>query len=103
MGKNVSLFKTAADFSIYKCLDSRFLLSGDITSAEAKFNLHQPKTAAQTVFKMIDKGLVSVAQNDYEEAFKHFQEAHEKDKDNILVKSLPANLFSDGVNNFHCF
>lgn len=64
----------------------RFLLSGDITSAEAKFGLHQPKTPAQAVFKQIDKGLVSVAQNDYEGAFKHFQEAHEKDKDNILVR-----------------
>lgn len=34
---------------------------------------------------MIDKGLVAVAQNDYEEAFKQFQKAHEVDKDNILV------------------
>lgn len=66
----------------------RFLLCGDINSAEARFNFYQPKTAAQAVFKQIDKGLVSVAQNDYEEAFKHFQEAHEKDKDNVLVRKF---------------
>jgi Flp pilus assembly protein TadD len=45
---------------------------------------------------MIDKGLVAVAQNDYEEAFKQFQKAHELDKDNILVSSLSSKC-NDGV------
>jgi hypothetical protein len=63
----------------------RYLLCGDIPSAEAKFKLQQPKTASENVHRMIDKGLVAVAQNDYEEAFKQFQKAHEVDKDNILV------------------
>lgn len=37
---------------------------------------------------LIDKGLVSVAQNEYEEAFKHFEKAHEQDVDNILVSKV---------------
>lgn len=47
---------------------------------------------------MIDKGLVAVAQNDYEDAYTQFQNAHELDKDNILVrkkilcKNLVANV-----------
>lgn len=52
------------------------------------FKLQQPKTKADNVHKLIDKGLVAVAQNDYDEAFVQFQKAHEIDKDNILVSSL---------------
>lgn len=49
------------------------------------FKLHEPKKESQRVQTMIDKGLVAVAQNDYEDAYTKFQKAHEIDKDNILV------------------
>lgn len=49
------------------------------------FKLHEPKKESQRVLTMIDKGLVAVAQNDYEDAYKQFEKAHEIDKDNILV------------------
>lgn len=62
-----------------------YLLCGDILSAEKTFKIYEPKTTADNVHKMIDKGLVAVAQNDYEEALKSFGKAHEMDKDNILV------------------
>lgn len=52
------------------------------------FKLQQPKAKSENVHKLIDKGLVAVAQNDYDEAFVQFQKAHEIDKDNILVSSF---------------
>lgn len=64
---------------------SSYLLCGDIPSAEKMFKSQEPKTTAEIVHDMIDKGLVAVAQNDYDEAFKQFQRAHELDKENILV------------------
>lgn len=69
-------------------MSCRFLLCGDIPSAEAKFKQQQPKTTKENVHKLVEKGLVAVAQNDYEEAFKEFQKAREIDKDNILVRTL---------------
>lgn len=63
----------------------RYLLCGDIKSAEDMFKQQQPKSNEEKVSKLIDQGLVAVAQNDYEEAFQHFQKAYEIEKDNILV------------------
>lgn len=62
-----------------------YLLCGDIPSAEAIFNQEEAKSNKEKVHKLIDKGLVAVAQNDYEEAFQQFQKAHEIEKENILV------------------
>lgn len=62
-----------------------YLLCGDIPSAEATFKEQQPMTSSQNVQKLIDKGLVAVAQNDYDEAFQQFSKAHEIEKENILV------------------
>lgn len=61
------------------------MLSGDIPSAEATFKLLQPKTNDENVQKLIDKGLVAVAQNDYDEAYQNFNKAHEIEQNNILV------------------
>lgn len=36
---------------------------------------------------LVNKGLLAVAQNDYNEAFQTFQKAHEIDKTNIMVMS----------------
>lgn len=86
-------FKTRASVFSY-------LLSGDIPSAEAMFKHQQPKAKSENVHKLIDKGLVAVAQNDYDEAFVQFQKAHEIDKDNILVSSfeLPIQLMTQLIN-----
>lgn len=73
-------------------------MCGDIPSAEAMFKQEEPKSNAENVHKLIDNGLVAVAQNDYEEAFQQFQKAHEMDKDNILVSliaQLPAHQLSN--------
>lgn len=63
----------------------RYLLSGDISNAEATFRIHPFKGDKEQVQKLIDKGLVAVSQNDYEEAFVQFQKAHELEKENTLV------------------
>lgn len=65
-----------------------YLLCGDIPSAEATFKLQEPKGNNENVQKLIDKGLVAVAQNDYEEAYKQFQKAHDIEKNNILVRKI---------------
>lgn len=72
--------------SIKLSLICRYLLCGDIPSAEAQFKLLQPTTSVETVRRFIDKGLVAVAQSDYEEAYQQFQKAHEIEKNNILVR-----------------
>lgn len=73
------MFKNLSNF--------RYLLCGDIPSAEATFKLQQPRTGTENVHKLTDKGLVAVAQNDYEEALNCFKKAHDIDKENILVSS----------------
>lgn len=69
------------------------MLSGDIPSAEATFKLLQPKTNDENVQKLIDKGLVAVAQNDYDEAYQNFNKAHEIEKNNILVRVRYFKIF----------
>lgn len=62
-----------------------YLLSGDIASAEATFKLKEPERNEEKLQRFIDKGLVAVAQNDYDEAYQQFQKANEMEKNNILV------------------
>lgn len=75
-------------FSVTSAWGRTFLLSGDIPSAETMFKQQEPKSNSENVHVLIDKGLVAVAQNDYEEAFQQFQKAHELEKDNILVNFI---------------
>lgn len=86
MGSHVCSFDEASNFMNLRSLTCRYLLSGDIPSAEATFKLQQPKTNDENVQKLIDKGLVAVAQNDYDEAYQQFNKAHEIEKNNILVR-----------------
>lgn len=58
---------------------------GDITSAEKVLARCKPTSKAQEVARLIDKGLVSIADNNYLEALKAFEEAIRIDENNILV------------------
>ena len=91
MGTNVSL-NTFVSSIVSSSFSFSYLLCGDFPSADAMFKQQEPKTKVETVHKLIDKGLVAVAQNDYEEAFQQFQKAHEIDKDNILVSLICETL-----------
>lgn len=82
----------SSKFLVTSAWGRAYLLCGDIPSAEATFKLQQPRTGTQSVHKLIDKGLVSIAQNDYEEALNSFKKAHEIDKDNILVSWIEKKL-----------
>jgi tetratricopeptide (TPR) repeat protein len=73
-------------------------LCGDIPSAEATFKQQKPRTGTENVHKFVDKGLVAVAQNDYEEALNCFKKAHEIDKDNILVNCHSSKKLSINFN-----
>ena len=42
----------------------------------------------QQLIVLVNKGLLAVAQNDYNEAFNLFQQAHELDKNNVMVRAV---------------
>lgn len=68
-----------------------YLQSGDLAGAEKKFatsrNLRGNATVADSR-ELIDRGLLSVALNDFQEAFLSFQKAFQLDPSNIMVNSL---------------
>lgn len=65
-----------------------YLQSGDILGAEIKFAASRnfrENTAVADGRELIDRGLISVALNDFQEAFLSFQKAFQLDPSNIMV------------------
>ncbi|KAG5675321.1 hypothetical protein PVAND_005232 [Polypedilum vanderplanki] len=72
-------------FELYSFWGRTYLQSGDILNAEKTFSLQEANTPERKLTVLVNKGLLAVAQNDYNEAFKTFQNAREIDKNNIMV------------------
>ena len=64
----------------------RHLQCGDISTAEKKFSAIPPNNPSSDLKSLVNKGLLAVAQNDYNEAYNLFQKAHEMDKNNVMVR-----------------
>lgn len=66
-------------------MSNRYLQCGDILSADKKFTAIKPTCADEILKTLVNKGLIAVAQNDYNEAHKFFQKANEMNGKNVMV------------------
>lgn len=74
-------------YDVYSAWGKVYLQCGDSLSAEQKFTKIAPTSPEETLKLQVNKGLVSVAQNDFSEAHKYFSKAHEINKSNVMVSS----------------
>lgn len=62
------------------------LQMGDITSAEVCFNEAREARSGQVdVRDLVDRGLLAVAQNAFDEAYTFFQQASQVEPNNVMV------------------
>lgn len=75
--------------ALYSAWGRIYLQCGDVFGAERKFSearrIRETNTTQTDSRDFIDKGLIAVAQNDFNEAFGFFQKAHDTDPTNTLV------------------
>jgi trafficking protein particle complex subunit 12 len=77
-----------AEKAEYLSLHGRILLQiGDVHGAEKKFLAARKFKTASAERELIDRGLMAVAQNDFQEAYKFFQNAHLKDPNSVIVQN----------------
>lgn len=116
---NLPNLKNEFRYEVYSAWGKIYLQCGDIKSAEEKFSVIKPTSSNEIVKSLVNKGLVAVAQNDYNEAHKFFSKAHEMNKSNVMVmnnlavcylyngkmhdaiKLYEEAIFSDPRNNLH--
>ncbi|KAL7041590.1 hypothetical protein ACKWTF_000831 [Chironomus riparius] len=75
-------------FELYSAWGRIHLQCGDISTAEKKFNTIPSVNPKHELIALVNKGLLAVAQNDYNEAHNLFQQAHELDKNNVMVRTV---------------
>ncbi|KAI4494255.1 hypothetical protein M0802_009124 [Mischocyttarus mexicanus] len=61
------------------------LFLGDVSTAEILLNNKIMQTTAITVRELVDRGLIAVAKNSFQEAFNYFQTASSMDPTNVML------------------
>lgn len=84
--------ETAPKPALLSALGRLHLQLGDISGAEGCFNeACQSKGHPLGVRELVDKGLLAIAQNEFQEGYTHFQEANVLEPSNIMVCLFPDN------------
>ncbi|KAL2743070.1 hypothetical protein V1477_008559 [Vespula maculifrons] len=62
-----------------------YLFLGDVSTAETLLNNRIIQTTTTTVRELVDRGLIAVAKNSFQEAFNYFQTASTMDPSNVML------------------
>lgn len=82
---------TAEELQIFESSIGRIhLFLGDVSAAEALLNERIIKPNMTTVRELVDRGLVAVAKNSFQEALNYFQTASNMDPSNVMLTNNMA-------------